>query len=47
MIDLRAMSARQAQFTGQDIFDSEMPSDIEWIQLCEFTPRQFSKSLFS
>ena len=47
MIDLRAMSARQAQFTGQDIFDSNMPTDIEWMQLCEFTPKQFSKSLFN
>jgi len=47
MIDLRAMSARQAEFTGQDIFDSNMPSDTEWLQLCEFIPKQFSKSLFN
>ena len=46
MIDLRAMSARQAQITGQDIFASDMPSDIEWTELCEFTPKQFTKSLF-
>ena len=47
MVDLRATSARQAEFTGQDIFDSDMPSDTEWLQLCDFTPKQFSKSLFN
>ena len=33
MVDLRATSARQAEFTGQDIFESDMPSDAEWLQL--------------
>lgn len=46
MLDLREMSARQAEFTGQDIFDSTAPTDSEWMALCEFVPKQFTKSLF-
>ena len=46
MTDLREMSARQAKFTGQDIFDNSMPSDYDWMQLCDFIPKQFTKTLF-
>ncbi len=45
MIDLRAMSNRQAEFMGDDVFKSEIPSDIEWLKLCEFEPKQFTKTL--
>ena len=44
MSDLRDMAKRQKRFTGENIFEDVY--DDEWIELCEFIPKQFSKSLF-
>jgi len=44
--ELRAMSSRQAELTGEDMFSSMAPNDEEWILLCNFTPKQFTKNLF-
>lgn len=44
--ELRAMSSRQAELTGEDMFSSMAPNDEEWILLCNFIPNQFTKNLF-
>jgi hypothetical protein len=46
ILDLREMSARQAEFTGEDTFETAAPTDKEWLALCEFFPKQFKKNLF-
>lgn len=44
--ELRAMSSRQAKLTGEDMFSSTAPHDEDWIILCNFIPKQFTKNLF-